>query len=1103
MLLELSRDAEGKSRLLTTNFDTLFEQSWLRHHGKQLSSHACQAMPPPGSSAYGGILHIHGRIVDCNLDLSETDLVLTSAEFGDAYLRNGWASRYIYDLARSQVLVLVGYQADDPPMRYLLEALEADRERYPDLKPVFSFVGVEPDKEEKEKALWYAKGIRPIIYHIGADQDHTALYDTLHEWNSYAENPSQWRKRRLSRLFDVRPATASAEQLDEIVSLLGHGDAERLLGDLAPSAAWWPVLQKLNVFTNDRVSPGAWIAAHVDDAEMIRACAEALPSDERTWWSIDRALQDRREMLKPEWRAAWRLIRKSSENTKEPQTDWSAFRQRVLASEVGYDIRSAVSAAVRPRLRTRRPFQWPDSAKTEGRPDDEIGLVHIDFQPWGDVPEASDLIQQWPSSPKEIFALLTVLSSILVDALEEADDAGYLSGVDQASLDVRSVSPHQQNEYGDGFLPIIQFVADLWGRVAETDPTNARRISSMWKESRFLLMRRLHLHALAHPNVHNGVEASAGLQDLEDQAFWSSDLRRESMRLMAERWISFEAKDRMALLERICGGPPRSLFADQLDEDERESFRDHQIHIRLARVCGAGGELDAVSKDMLEGIQRRHPKWVLGPEDLDDFSAYWRSIGNRGPRGDTQLLQAVPDAELVAKAMRLQAEQQFEQGELWRLLCEADPERAFRGLESEASLNRWSEDAWRSLLWAAKAKGDPAFQQQIAALLLRMPDDVLFSISSSAAQWLRERRKAILVPEGFASSLFLRLWDRLADVVYAADGTGEEPFDKHDLVTEALNHAGGVLTWSLHEALSDVQPAAGSELDEIFEPRFDRLVAARGKSGLLARAFLARQLPWLHHVAPAWTIANLVPRFRVAEHEAAALWQARLRGTVFEDPNLFNALKTEFLSLFGQGAKWNNEALFLVQNLLGPGLWSRSAEGGAFQITPAEVKHALAISTEKVRREAATLLLRWMKATDSNIADRGERWRQLIGPYIKDIWPLDVACRQADVSRALTQLALECENAFPDAVDAIADLLVPLGTAYLQTSLGAKRKYQQLARDNPRAFLKLLNAIVAPSAPEAPRDLAEVLDACVEVVPNIMDEPGYRRLRGIARRRDA
>jgi hypothetical protein len=79
---------------------------------------------------------LHGRLADTSPGptLLETELVLSSAEFGDAYLRSGWASRYVYDLARAHTVVLVGYEADDPPMRYLLEVLESDRERFTDLR---------------------------------------------------------------------------------------------------------------------------------------------------------------------------------------------------------------------------------------------------------------------------------------------------------------------------------------------------------------------------------------------------------------------------------------------------------------------------------------------------------------------------------------------------------------------------------------------------------------------------------------------------------------------------------------------------------------------------------------------------------------------------------------------------------------------------------------------------------------------------------------------------------------------------------------------------------------------------------------------------------
>ena len=39
-LLELSRDSEGRIRLLTTNFDTLFERAWCRKYSAAIASHA-------------------------------------------------------------------------------------------------------------------------------------------------------------------------------------------------------------------------------------------------------------------------------------------------------------------------------------------------------------------------------------------------------------------------------------------------------------------------------------------------------------------------------------------------------------------------------------------------------------------------------------------------------------------------------------------------------------------------------------------------------------------------------------------------------------------------------------------------------------------------------------------------------------------------------------------------------------------------------------------------------------------------------------------------------------------------------------------------------
>ena len=197
-LVQLSRDAEGRPKLLTTNFDTLFERAARDAGFDALPSHAGKAIPRPGGPNDHGILHLHGPLADASLELLETDLVLTSADFGDAYLRDGWASQYVEDRMRLNKLVLVGYAAEDPAMRLLLETLDADRDRFRDLKDIYAM----EKRAEDSASIWEAKGIKPIEF-----QSYNDLYETLREWARYAMNPREYRAARVNAIF-ARPAEA-------------------------------------------------------------------------------------------------------------------------------------------------------------------------------------------------------------------------------------------------------------------------------------------------------------------------------------------------------------------------------------------------------------------------------------------------------------------------------------------------------------------------------------------------------------------------------------------------------------------------------------------------------------------------------------------------------------------------------------------------------------------------------------------------------------------------------------------------------------------------------------------------------------------------------
>ena len=164
--------------ILTTNFDLALEDA-ARRLRVAAQTYALGSIPRPTRRRdFAGVLHIHGAL---NRNPSRhSDLILTDQDFGEFYLRRRVVPDLIYDAARLFNLVLVGYRADDPPMRYLLNAVAADEARFDDLKDRYVFVGTRDD-DTVTLEDWRARGIIPIAYDA-SDGDHSVLRRTLERW---------------------------------------------------------------------------------------------------------------------------------------------------------------------------------------------------------------------------------------------------------------------------------------------------------------------------------------------------------------------------------------------------------------------------------------------------------------------------------------------------------------------------------------------------------------------------------------------------------------------------------------------------------------------------------------------------------------------------------------------------------------------------------------------------------------------------------------------------------------------------------------------------------------------------------------------------------
>lgn len=232
-IIRLFRDSK-RIKLITTNFDLLFEEAYKELQNDDSFSEApniYRAPALPQGYDFNGIVYVHGALPQLSSHRAK-DMVLTDADFGRAYLTEGWSRRFLVDVFREFTVLFIGYSHNDAIMNYLARALPADR-----LSGRFALTD--------DKGNWKLLGIEPIIFkkHTDSSTPYEELYGSIKQLAEVtSRGVLEWEQRMIE--LSNTPPTDNDALKGEIKHILEQNETTKLFVKHIKGKEWPILLDK-------------------------------------------------------------------------------------------------------------------------------------------------------------------------------------------------------------------------------------------------------------------------------------------------------------------------------------------------------------------------------------------------------------------------------------------------------------------------------------------------------------------------------------------------------------------------------------------------------------------------------------------------------------------------------------------------------------------------------------------------------------------------------------------------------------------------------------------------------------------------------------------
>ena len=654
-LIDLSRDEHGV-RLITTNFDRRFVEAGL----EEKFVDTAPKLPVPKRYDWSSVVHLHGRILP-NKDGS--NLVLTAADFGRAYLTERWAARFITELFREFTVVFVGYSIGDPVMSYMVDALAAETVKGAQFGTAYAFAHHDGSETGKQRARdgWLAKNVKPILYDKrGA---HVLLADTLKEWARIREDPFHARARIAINEITKMPAGSDDPVVERVTWALQDPVAAKALADEMPivdegdfsklerwlemfeekgllscvpaaqaTAGQGPQVLRLvdngfqsvnpNNLDQPRVHLACWMARHVHVPQLfawvVRKGGHLHP---RLRHELQRNLADQDSDIPQRLRLLWSIL--LAEKPRDHWTHLWTSEQYLVATSDSERRRVAEIAiqSISPRLIVgpgpaseltfRQYFQETPSPIP---PIDACGHLQLVA---GDE-DTRHRVGKILKDPGVLSRFAEILTGYLEQALALATEDDKFDQDTYTYLYRPSIATHEQNSDHDhyGWTHLIDLVRDSYSELATTNRRRAENLLRRWLVSDQALFKRLALHTITENEKADIQLARQLLIAGRKPGIWEPELRREALRFFRLAGSRLPRSLRAEIVRAIHVGPKTKPPKDFPNYDE---IIRHEKSLRLHKLTVSGARLDKKSRALAQEVA---PDAETALEERDEFLSW-------------------------------------------------------------------------------------------------------------------------------------------------------------------------------------------------------------------------------------------------------------------------------------------------------------------------------------------------------------------------------------------------------------------------------------------------------------------------------------------------